>query len=311
MVGVRVLASNAVRTIGLQLGTPSGRLNRVIDRGVRALHVPLRLDVNDPRTTMRDSPFVIRYSLLDDLAGSPLHLALVVMALVLVPASPERRRTRVTYAIALVGVALVFCGLLRCGAMNNRLLLPLFVLASPLVAVTLQERARGAVVLGVVGVLVGAAIPDLVRNETRPLVGIGPEGTVLGTPRLVQLLKRHTDLRDDYMGAAEFVGRLGCADVGLVIGDIDLEYPWWVLLHEAVGQPPRIEHVNVKNVSAVTETRKPFVDFAPCAVIVMDADRISWVLAEQANYTQAWIGDKGRAYRQGWSSGTVRVFVRR
>jgi hypothetical protein len=110
MVGVRVLASNAVRAIGLQLGTPSGRLNRVIDRGVRALHVPLRLDVDDPRTTMRGSPFVIRYSLLDDLAGSPLHLALVVMALVLVPASSERRRTRVTYAVALVGVALVFCG---------------------------------------------------------------------------------------------------------------------------------------------------------------------------------------------------------
>jgi hypothetical protein len=43
----------------------------------------------------------------------------------------------------------------------------------------------------------------------------------------------------------------------------------------------------------------------------MDADRISWVVAEQGNYTQAWIGDKGRAYRQAWSSGPVRVFVRR
>ncbi len=314
--GVRVAVSNVIRNISLHVATPSGRANRAILKGVHILHVPLGIDENDSRTTYKH-PFyqfdINRFSTLEDLAGDPIHLGLMMISLALVLASREQRKARdlTAYAIALVAAFLIFCTYLRWQPWGSRLDLPLFVLWSPVISLVLLSRRSYKIAVSAAVLLIAASTLYVFRNETRPLIGVGPDSTVLNTSRVDRLLKRHTDLRDHYLGAAHFVETLRCSDVGLLIGDYDLEYPFWTLLQKTGRQPIRIEHVDVTNSSAVKCAAIPYAGFSPCAVIVVDADRNPASIAERGNYTQAWSSSVDAVYTEAWSSGPVRVFIKR
>ena len=237
----------------------------------------------------------------------------MMISLALLVASREQRKARdlTAYAIALVAAFLIFCTYLRWQPWGSRLDLPLFVLWSPVISLVLLSRRSYKIAVSAAVLLIAASTLYVFRNETRPLIGVGPDSTVLNTSRVDRLLKRHTDLRDHYLGAAHFVETLRCSDVGLLIGDYDLEYPFWTLLQKTGRQPIRIEHVDVTNSSAVKCAAIPYAGFSPCAVIVVDADRNPASIAERGNYTQAWSSSMDAVYTEAWSSGPVRVFIKR
>jgi hypothetical protein len=301
---VSVVVSNVIRNISLHMSTPSGRVNRAILKGIRILHVPLGIDASDPRTTFRytSHPFDInRFSTLEDLAGNPVHLGLMMISLVLLFASREQRTARdlIAYATTLVVSFLVFCLYLKWQPWHSRLQLPLFVLWSPLIALVLFKGRGYRIGVYVVPLLMAGSTWYVFRNEIRPFVGIGPESTVFNTSRTDRLLKRHSDFRDQYVGAAHFVEMSRCSSVGLLIPDDQPEYPFWILLKQERQQSIRIEHVDVRNVSAAKARVSPYAGFSPCAVVVVDADDGRAAVAERGGYAQAW------------SSGPVRVLVRR
>jgi len=248
---VPVIVSNVIRNISLHIGTPSASINAAILRGVRILHVPLGLDANDALTTWRHPfyPFVIvHFSTLEDRAGNPLHLGLIMVSLALLFASCEQRKARdlIAYAIALIIAFLIFCSYLKWNPWNSRLQLPLFVLWSPLISLVVFRRAGYKVALSIVLLLMTASTLYVFRNEIRPLIGVGPNSTVLNTSRIERLLKRHPVARAHYPGAAHFVKTLHCSEVGLLIGHDYLEYPFWVLLKKSSDQPPiHIQHIYV------------------------------------------------------------------
>jgi 4-amino-4-deoxy-L-arabinose transferase-like glycosyltransferase len=313
--GPRAVGSNIIRNISLHMGTPSDGINTAIFKSVRMLHVSVGIDATDPRTTLFHSccPFRINgFSTFEDLAGNPIHLGLMMLSLALLFASREQQGARdlTAYATVLTVAFLIFCAYLKWMPWNSRLHLPLFVLWSPLISVVLLRRASYKTAPLIIILLMVASTVYVFRNEIRPLIGFGPNSTVLNTSRVARLLKPYTKLRDHYPGAAHVVETLRCSDVGLLIGDNDLEYPFWVLLPKTNRQRLRIEHINVTNVSAVKSAVDPFAGFSPCAVIVVDADRTSLV-AEKGNYTQAWASSQELAYMQVWSSGPVRVFTKR
>jgi Dolichyl-phosphate-mannose-protein mannosyltransferase len=314
--GVPVVVSNIIRNISLHMGTPSERVNTAILSGVRILHVPLGIDANDPRTTFKIicCPFRINgFSTLEDLAGNPIHLGLMMLSLALLFAWREHREARdlTPYAIALIVAFFIFCSYLKWNPWNSRLHLPLFVLWSPLISLALLRRTSYKIALSIVVLLITTSTPYVFRNEIRPLIGVGPNSTVLNTSRVDQLLMRYTGVRDQYPRASHFVETLRCSDVGLLIGEYDLEYPLWVLLPKTNRQQLRIEHINVTNSSAVKSAVNPFAGFSPCAVIVVDADRSPSWMAEKGNYTQAWAESQALLYMQAWSSRPVRVFIKR
>ena len=313
--GVRVVASNIIRNISLHMGTPSDHVNTAVFNSIRVLHLPLGIDANDPRTTFKVicCPFRInQFSQLEDLAGNPLHLGLIMVSLALLFASRRHRDARdlTAYAIALIVAFFIFCAYLKWNPWNSRLQLPLFVLWSPVISLALLRRTNYKIALAIVVLLISASTLYVFRNEIRPLIGVGPNSTVLNTNRIDRLLLRHTGIRDQYRRASHFVETLRCSDVGLLIGEYDLEYPFWVLLPKTNGQQLRIEHIDVTNSSAVKSAVNPFAGFSPCAVIVVDADYTSLV-AEKGNYTQAWAESQARLYTQVWSSPPLRVFTKR
>jgi len=314
--GPRAVGSNVVRNISLHMGTPSDRVNTAILNSVRFLHVSTGIDATDPRTTLYHlcCPFrVNQFSQHEDLAGNPIHLGLLMLSIVLLFASREERSARdpTAYATVLTVAFLTFCTYLKWMPWNGRLHLPLFVLWSPLISVMLLRSTSYKVTLSVTVLLLAASTLYVFRNEMRPLIGVGPNSTVLNTSRVDRLLMRYTGIRDQYPRASHFVETLHCFDVGILIGEYDLEYPLWLLLQKINRQQLRIEHIGVTNSSAVKSAVNPFAGFSPCAVIVVDADHSPSWLAEKGNYTQAWAESQARLYMQVWSAAPVRVFTKR
>jgi hypothetical protein len=313
--GPRALGSNVIRNISLHMGTPSELINTAIFNSIRDLHLSMGIDASDPRTTFQHfcCPFRINgFSTLEDLAGNPVHLMLILLSLTLLFASRQQRGAGglTIYATVLIAAFFIFCLFLKYEVWQSRRHLPLFVLWAPLVSVVLLRRTSYKIALSLTVLLIATSTLHVFRNEIRPLVGVGPNSTVLNTSRTDSLLLRHTGLRDHYVRMARFVETLRCSNVGLLIGDYDLEYPFWVLLPKTNGQRLRIQHINVMNVSAVNSAVNPFAGFSPCAVILVDADRTSFVVVK-GNYTQAWASSQKFVYTQAWSSGPVRVFVKR
>lgn len=242
-------ASNVVRDLALHLGTPVDRVNAVSTSVVRALHRPLGLSPDDPRTTWTDQRFEVpRMSKLEDTAGNPLHLVLIVVAVTVAAIrwrDPELRPVRSLAMTLLLGF-LLFALLVKWQPWGSRLQLPLFVLWAAPVGWLSGRFSRGLGRFAAV-VLLLAAVPWVLDNTSRPL--FGPK-SILRTPRTEQYFFQRPELLSPYRQAAAAVRAERCDTVGLWMGLDEWEYPLWVLLD---GPPrPRIEHVHVTNVSAST-----------------------------------------------------------
>jgi hypothetical protein len=134
-------------------------------------------------------------------------------------------------------------------------------------------------------VLCVGAVPWVIDNQTRPLVGFAfpaqprylPDGaTIFNTPR--------TDLyfvkgkKGPYVAAAEAASRIGCREIGFWSGPADWEYPLWVLAGAS-----RVDSVFVNN-----ETKQA-TSFAsqPCMVVDVTADQPAGLLIDGVQFTRS------------------------
>ena len=293
-----ILASNVVRNLSLHAGTPFRNVNLALEEAIERGHAWFGLDVNDPRSTRLYS--LSRFEIVGgstdpDRSGNPLHLLLILSAAVrIVMSRPLRRSGLARYGLVLASGFLLFCLVLKWQPWHSRLLLPLFVLASPLVGVAWEGSYR--LILSATVLMTGLAARPLLQNRLAPLVG---KHTVLNTPRLHQYFQAFSggpDARERaYVAATTLLRAQNCADVGLLLGWDDWEHPLWVLLSEPEAGEGRIEHVEVTNSSARLASVRPA--FAPCAIVVESVP----------------VGDsielEGRSYSLFWSSEGVKVFL--
>jgi 4-amino-4-deoxy-L-arabinose transferase-like glycosyltransferase len=274
-------ASNVVRNVGLHAGTPFKQVNAVLENGIYKLHKAIGVDPNDPRTTWPRTEFrVRRLSNHEDLAGNPLHLVLIVVCLpflLLRRNNPDARY----YSICLLAAFLLFSVYLKWQPWHSRLQLPLFVLWSPVVGLMVAETRYRRLANVIVVTLIVAAVPWLVYNSSRPLIG---ERSIITTRRDQQYFANRPSLFQAYDRSAQFLSSADCSDIGLVSGGDDWEYPFWVLLGEHERHQFRLEHVNVRNTSRIESSKPPFKTFVPCAVIVVGGDRSNELRVGNASY---------------------------
>jgi len=288
-----VLASNLVRNLSLHVGTRFVRLNSALERAIERGHAWFGLDVNDPQSTRlypRPRFEIYRDPADPDRTGNPLHLGLIIGAGAAIAAHGRGRRTLLLsrYALALVVAFVLFCLVLKWQPWHSRLHLPLFVLASPLIA--LASDRFGKFALAFVAILMTmVAWPPLMLNRLAPLLG---PSTVLNTSRVDLQFRMYSAYKLGYVGAAEFLRSHGCADVGLLLSWDEWEHPLWVLRADGRG---RIEHVAVTNNSARLAGRRP--PFAPCG-IVAGVDTVAQTLDLDEH-----------CYRLSWSSPVLKVFL--
>jgi len=282
------VTSNLIRNIGLHIVTPSNRVNAFLEEEIYKIHTVIGIDPNDKRTTWPDTEFHVDNSawLHEDMAGNPLQLLLIIVSMPLLLLQRRENREIIYYFICLAAAFILFSLYLRWQPWNSRLQLPLFMLWSPLTGLLLSRiRVQWVANLCVVLLLL-AAVPYLLYNSNRPLLG---RQSILVTSRTKLYFRHRPSLYQPYLRSAQFLSNSQCSDIGLVLSRDDWEYPFGVLLEEDGKRAVRLEHVNVTNISQVKYKDYPFNAFTPCAVIVVSDNPPNEVHIGQVTYLLEWL----------------------
>lgn len=298
--GPQAIVSNLLRDAVLQLGTPNTDLNDWLERGVTRAHSQLlHIGLSDPSTTYPGTTFRVNaLSMDEDYAGNPIH-TLLAMAAVLVTFGLAFRRAPpvlLIYSGGLVAAFLLFVVYLKWQPWSSRLELPLLVLAGPLIGVVLAKRANAAVV-GIFGAaLFFAAVPWVIDNQTRPLVGFALPTAINPTPRYLHVgatifntsrtdlyFVKRQELKHPYVEVVARADQLNCREIGFWSGAADWEYPLWVLANQS-SHPSRIDSVFVNNESIQTTRFGP----TPCVVVAVTPDQPASVLIDGVEFTKVW-----------------------
>jgi len=291
------IASNVMRNIALHAGAiPGSRYERVVYDFVVSSHQVFHLDVEDPATTWMGSKFrvgmIVNH---EDLAGNPLHLALIALVGISGIVSILRGKRRLSadrsaetqailpLGLLLLATALVSVAMLKWQPWNSRLHLPFFVLAAPLVGATIAAQLSTIKVNLLNWILIFSGLPFAFYNMTRPLVASLDLQTlrqnklkltsknIWNTPRSSMYFLFRPDIESDYRQiAAALIANLdatGCREIGLVLGEDDWEYPLHVLSRRNESFAFRFEHIEVRNPSGALSGSFAFRDFHPCAIV--------------------------------------------
>ncbi|HLC03027.1 MAG TPA: hypothetical protein VJK02_08320 [Anaerolineales bacterium] len=254
--------ARVVRTATFNLATPVPAANEVVLSILRRL------------PTIYDDKYISQWRTVqwnhEDTAPSPLHFLLILTAvgmLLLLRGGPLTGTTRL-YALAVLGTYLLIPVVIGHGPSiwGIRYQLPFFVLGAPILAwaVTRPKLQPAAPFLACVLVLL--ALPWLLFNNTRPLVGLTPWLTrvqsILRSPQAEIEFAMYPDRLDEYQAATRLVREAKCDRVGLRIDSHDPEYLlWWLLQSPQSGI--RIETIYTPD--RLQQLIDP--EFHPCAIL--------------------------------------------
>ena len=267
-----IVLSNMVRNAFYQFGTRSPAVNRAMFRGVALVHRVLGLDPSDPRTS-ESGPFGISPpSRIEEMAPSPIHIA-VVAGVAIALAFSRRLRAgggRIAYFAAIGAAYVLFCATVRWQPPNCRLLMPLLVLAAPIAAAAAGEAFGGRTAPALAAILLVTSLPFVVGTSARPL-SFEPGRGLLATPRLDLYFAGFPALRAPFEAAARAVRSEGIRSLGIVFPGGEPEYLLWVML-EDLRPRVRIEHVAVGGSPAALASRPPFAAFRPEKIFALAGD---------------------------------------
>lgn len=317
-----VLISNTIRNLALHIYIPD-QINRVVDvtstieGAIGSLHNAMGLELNDPRTTFPWNEFTlppIWQIFNEDRAGNPLHLILILFALITIPFWRKRPAFLGVYALMLIVGFLLFSILLKWQVWGTRLQLPWFLLAAPLVGVVLERLPRALNSL-INAVLLLAAIFWVSNISTRPLFPsdarhplaisfyIGSDNinyrSIFDMPRREQYFAAKSELYPPSQEATDQLATMNCRQIGLIGDENTIFHPVMMLIQEQIPDV-YMQAVDVTNESRAFSAQPPFSDFAPCVILLQFGAQP--LLSETPNI-------EGFNYRRVWTNNSYQIYV--
>jgi len=282
--GWKPTLSNLLRNVGEQLGARSNNWNAAVYETVQGIHQRLGMDVNDPVTTWPGAEYRAPRNANHE-ADAPNRLAFIFLAILSCIAAFHPRRA--LYAISLFVAFVAFCAYLKWQPFMARLLLPLFVLGSPLAGVLEELPLPLVSELALCLLLFDSARLPVLENWVRPLRG--PQ-SVLYTDRNRQYFADMNQWgnAESYYETVRLLSKIPCGLIGIDITRFQLEYPLQALLRE---QDPNVlfVHTGVNNVSA---KYAPPVSGQPCAVVCLECANDSARLSLYRDYPKSSTADE-------------------
>jgi dolichyl-phosphate-mannose-protein mannosyltransferase len=259
-----VLASNVVRNLSLNFATPNSDLNQRIVAVISGLHTKFGMNAEDPRTTYANTYFLANRLMSEDRTGNPIHLLFIIIAAGIAIFAGRNSWPARWYLLAAAGTFLLFSIGNTFQVFGNRLLVPFFLIAAPLVGWALG-RLRAWQGITLAGLLLLAGLPWLTSIRSRPLLPIRGQTvsrSILQIPRLDLYFANAGSLSPQQERVINDIRSASCTNIGLMLGGDDPEYLWWVLLG-APRRPVRLEWI----VKGTPSARFADPNFEPCAVI--------------------------------------------
>ena len=266
--GWKPTVSNILRHTSEQLGARSERWNALVFRFVTGAHEALGIDVNDPATTWPYTNYRPPRNANHE-TDAPNRVALIVLTVIglwlLIQAVRGRDRERAAYALSIVLAFIAYCAYLKWQLFMGRLLLPLFVLASPLAAALEEILTPTVLQLAACLLLLDSARLPTLENWVRPLRGPSSIFRSSRDSRYFADMKTW-DNAASYFETVRVLGSRHCGLIGVDITDFQLEYPLQALLRE---RNPNVlfVHTGVTNASA---RYAPPAAGTPCAIVCLD-----------------------------------------
>lgn len=259
-ISLPIIISNIIRNAALHMETPSLPLNQWLEDGICIL---LGDETNNPASTWGGTSFHIeKHFFNEDASGNPFHFLLIFFSTLIVLLSRSSSNTQRVYLLCLLGASLLFCAYLRWQPWHSRLHLPLFVLASPIVAIGLSYMLKRKFFMQLLAfVMILGSIRWLCYNDSRPL--LDSDDSIFKVPRQQQYFANRSKLMTPYIDAVGFLIKNGMKEIGLICNIDDWEYPLHVFLQQYYHQDYRLKHVNVTNVSG----KLADLTFSPEAII--------------------------------------------
>jgi hypothetical protein len=282
--GVQVILSNAVRNVGLHFtGLPG------TTRLVYAIHRALGIDPADPATTWPGTRFgdLPRGCERNEVcASSPIHVILLLMATPVVCWLWIRGMDRrlLFYCAGIAASFVLFCGLIRWQPWNSRLHLGFLIPGAVVIGMLSSRIASAAVKIMLCVVLLIPAQVFVYRSYQHPLVSRKSVLTQSKERQYFYDVEASAGIDEStYSNAADYVGRTGCAKVGIddsfdrsvatsqvggwpTVRLPPVEYPMLALLKERIPGV-RFIHVGVHDRSAQYTKDRPFE--SPCAIVCL------------------------------------------
>ncbi len=282
-----VFISSVIRNASLHLTPPFFDVEN-IDRFVVKIHQFLGVNPVNPKLNFpggyHPSEFTtLGVQVFEDIAGNSFHFWLALLAIIILFKSETLRKNKIfiAYLLATISSFLTFCILIKWQIWHSRLHLPVFVLMCPVIGIVLAQALNRKVSQYILIILLVAASPYLLINETRP---IAATTNIFNTDRITQYFAARTDLQDDYINVVNLVNQNSCHEIGLIQRPDAWEYPLWVLLTEKSRQSIRVENVNVMNPSNVIAQNSYYRSFQPCMLVSIGLPRVQQITVHNQIY---------------------------
>jgi hypothetical protein len=277
-------------TAAFNLITPSHAINQLELRGMAALPMVF------------STGYIQQWNQVawnhEDTAPNPLHFALIALSLiVLLLQHRHHQSTEVGwYTVVVLCMYALIPAVIGHGdsIWGIRYQLPFFVLWAPIAGAVFGVIRPGWIPRGLAAVLLLASLPWLLLNNTRPLIGMPPWptriGSILTTPTDVLMFASNQATLVPYSQAAATIAASSCTRVGLRINSHDLEGQfWWLLRAPQSG----IEIQTIYPLDSLRSLVDP--QFRPCAILCTicgDRTRLHGLpLISQSKYLSLFMGD--------------------
>jgi len=277
------------KNVAMQLATSDTKANEEIWRAVEAIHKTLGIDLNRKSAPDRSkgwrNTFFVRQMLDEDIAVNPDQFMLFIFCLVLMLVSGRVRAVRNLRTITLcIVIGFILLSIwFGWSPYNSRRFLPLFVIASPVIAVTLCTFIRIPYLVELLAAsLLWFSYPWVVANRTRPLVGAR---TIFNTPRYDQYFVKFEQLRTPYKAITAFLQTNKIASVGFYSDKPFVDYPLVMALQADPHSQLRFRHIGVNN---PTRNIRPRFDEPDPEIIVSWDPSVTGMQTKATSYAAIW-----------------------
>ena len=273
-----LIASNIIKNIFYQLGTPINSLNHQIESFVSTIHQWMGVDPLDLRSNCnRETILAVSVSTYEESVTNCLQVLMILIGGVgLLFTSWRDRRYDVIKIFLAICVSFVYVSsTIKWNEQLCRYLLATMVVSLPLVFLWIGSRFPRALIWFLVIALFATSVPYLFKNNLRRMVAKNKQ-TIFKTSRLERYFQNDVSLLLPYNKVVDDVLERGCYQVGLHVGFNSWEYPLWVIMQQKSRHDFRVEHISPDKISS--RLPYPLGNFSPCAVIALDMveDRFSY-----------------------------------
>ncbi len=243
-VSVPVIWSNLVRHAALHLGVPSERINALT---LDVVHGILGDSLAIPEATFRDQRLSIIFSKSEHDAGNFLHFLVLVASLLGIVLFRRRFQfstPTVCLALAIVLGMIFYSSILKWDPWASRRHTPLFMIGAPIAAVfasSLGTRIPGHFTK----VFLIMSVPWIFFNETRPIYS-EHRPSIFSVDRTEAYFYYNPEFFRPYVNVVNYLKEHRPKEIGI---HNQYEYPLEVLMKERLKDMPRLEHVDIENVS--------------------------------------------------------------